>query len=214
MMNQKRTIGTWVLMLYLSVSCGQSTNTTPGQQKLADSDCDHPDAPVGCRFVHMPATLTSVMKINYEGVPGTPMFIKGVLYKSDGKTPWPGVILYGYHTDSKGYYSKRGNEKGIQKVQGQLHGWCKSDSHGRYEIQSIRPAPYPGNQNPAHIHLVVQLPETGKMFYINDIVFDDDPIVKRMQESNPNHSHIAGVMTLKKQDGVWRGNHDIILKPQ
>src|SRR6476469_8749496 len=43
---------------------------------------------------------------------GPRMVISGTIYKPDGKTPAPGVILYVYHTDQTGHYSKKGNEKG------------------------------------------------------------------------------------------------------
>src|SRR6187200_2016893 len=38
---------------------------------------------------------------------GPKIEISGTIYKPDGKTPAPGVILYVYHTDQKGLYSPK-----------------------------------------------------------------------------------------------------------
>ncbi len=65
---------------------------------LSDT-CDDPDADIRCSFLNMPPSLSHIMMI--PG-PGEKMIITGILYKADGKTPWPDVIMYAYHTDSKG----------------------------------------------------------------------------------------------------------------
>src|SRR5688572_15322944 len=49
--------------------------------------------------------------------------INGTVYKEDGKTPAPGVIIYIYHTDQAGVYPTRGDEKGWAKRHGYLRGW-------------------------------------------------------------------------------------------
>ncbi len=121
----------------------------------------------------MPTNLTSTMTISNQKEAGEKLIISGTTFKADGKTAFPNVILYAYHTDSKGYYSKIGTEKGVQKWHGRLHGWCKTDKNGRYEMQTIRPALYPDNSMPAHIHTAIKT-DSGQMYWITDYVFKDD----------------------------------------
>src|SRR6266446_2307280 len=64
--------------------------------------------------------------------PGPKMVINGVIYKADGKTPAPGVVLYVYHTDQTGHYSKKGNEKGWGLRHGYIRGWMKTNNNGEY----------------------------------------------------------------------------------
>jgi protocatechuate 3,4-dioxygenase beta subunit len=105
----------------------------------------------------MPPKPGAIMMIPHDkGV--AEMIISGIIYKSDGITPYPGVALYAYHTDEKGKYSKSGKETGVQKWHGRHHGWCVTDSKGSYEIRTIRPAPYPGNTIAAHVHTTLMEP--------------------------------------------------------
>jgi protocatechuate 3,4-dioxygenase beta subunit len=61
-----------------------------------------------------PATLTSRARIAPAGEPGIPMVIHGRVFKSDGRTPAPGIIVFAYHTDRTGIYAPR--EQGPRSV--------------------------------------------------------------------------------------------------
>ena len=174
--------------------------------------CDNPDAKINCCFVNMPSKLTNVMTIAGQNEPGDKLIITGTLFKSDGVTPYPNVILYAYHTDNSGYYSKKGNEKGFQKWHGHLHGWCKSDNDGKYELRTIRPARYPDNSMPAHIHAAFKSPG-GQMDYINDFVFKDDSLVNEKYLSSLFNIGGTGVVDIQKTaKNIWAGKRDLILK--
>ena len=110
--------------LILTVSsCMEAQQNRPGVQTLTNDDCDDsPDVNIECYFVNMPDNLESTMMIPSEGETAKELIITGTIYKADGKTPYQYAILYAYHTDSDGYYSKRGNETGVQKWHGKLHG--------------------------------------------------------------------------------------------
>jgi len=186
-------------------SCGQSNSKSP--PKAVEMDCG-PDATVECSFLNMPGDVGSIMEIPANS--GTPMIITGTIYKADGVTPYPGVALYAYHTDDKGKYSKSGNETSVQKWHGRHHGWCKTDSKGKYEIHSIRPARYPDNTMPAHIHSTIMEPG-GKKYWINDFVFKDDSLVNKEYISSLIGAGDNGIVDLKLSDGKWIGIRDIIL---
>ena len=135
---------------------------------MGTPDCvqDGPRAPSGlggrcdgCELMYegMPKELGWQTAIAMEGEPGEPLEMRGVIYRSDGKTPAPDVILYVYHTDAKGYYSPApGQAQG--RRHGHLRGWMKTDREGRYRFRTIRPAPYPNARIPAHIHPIVKEP--------------------------------------------------------
>ena len=202
-------------LLILTVSsCAEKQQQRVGIQTSTSTQpdaCDSPDADIECYFINMPETLESTMIIPSEGETAEELIITGTIFKADGKTPYQNVILYAYHTDSKGYYSKRGNETGIQKWHGKLHGWCKTDSSGRYTIKTIRPAPYPNNSIPAHIHSAIKMPDNFSL-HINDFVFTDDPLVNEKYKSSfVREVGGTGIIELKKIDNTWIGQRDIVL---
>jgi protocatechuate 3,4-dioxygenase beta subunit len=153
------------------------------------------------------------MSIAKQDEPGERLVISGTIFKADGRTPYPNVILYAYHTDNKGYYSKTGKETGILKWHGRLHGWCKTDQNGYYEIRTIRPARYPNNSIPAHIHMTVKEPMDKGTYHISDCVFKDDSLVNEQYlQSIRSMIGASGVVTLKKStEGIWVGRRDIVL---
>lgn len=206
-----------LIAIYLFVSCSQVTpeNNVTHPVAVAQKDtCDNPDANINCCFNSIPANLGSVMTIGNLHEPGDKLVISGTIYKADGTTPYANVLVYAYHTNSKGYYAKAGDETGVQKWHGHLHGWCKTDDKGYYEIRSIRPARYPGNAIPAHIHAAVREPQ-GSTYYISDFVFKDDSLVNdRYVKSITSSVGGAGIVNVvRSPNGTWTGQRDIILAP-
>lgn len=202
------------LLIYFS-SCDQTTTKSATAQILtseAKDSCDNPDANINCYFMNMPSALTNIMTIGGQNEAGEKLVITGTIFKADGITPFPDVILYAYHTDNTGHYSKKGDETGVQKWHGHLHGWCKSGNKGQYEIRTIRPARYPGNAIPAHIHAAFKTPD-GQMNYLNDFVFKDDSLVNKQYLSRLSDAGGTGVVEIKKtSQNVWTGKRDIIIK--
>ena len=77
-----------------------------------------------------------------------------------------------------------------------------TDSAGHYTIKTIRPAPYPNNSIPAHIHSAVKIPDNS-MLYINDFVFADDPLIDEEYKSSfERQDGGTGIMELIKIDNV------------
>jgi protocatechuate 3,4-dioxygenase beta subunit len=202
------------LVQVLLGSC-QNTASDPSMAVREDSTsatdtCNDPDAHIGCCFLNMPETLTHVMQIAPMGITGDRIIVNGRSIRGDG-TPLSGAILYVYHTDHTGHYSKIGNETGFQKWHGHLHGWCVTDSLGRYELHTIRPAPYPSNTMPAHIHCAIKEP-SGRLYYINDFVFKDDSLVNDRYLRGLNLTGGNGIVDLRKNlDGIWLGERDIVI---
>ena len=147
----------------------------PGVEHRVGGGCD------GCElmFVGMPDSISSVDTSSGFGGPGQQLLIEGTVYHLDGKTPAPGVILYYWQTDHTGLYSAK--EGGDQRVRrhGDLRGWIKTGKNGQYKIYTVRPAPYPNTDNPAHVHISLKEPAIPNEYYIDDILFDDDPLVTK-----------------------------------
>lgn len=175
--------------------------------------CDSPDSPIRCSFAQMPLQLSFIMQIAGTEEPGERLVIRGKILKSDGITPVSGAKLYGYQTNAKGIYAKKGGEEGVLRWHGHLHGWCETDAEGRYEIHTIRPARYPSNTMPAHIHPIIWI-EGSEPFYLTDFVFSDDDLVdNKYLNSLHQIAGGTGIVSLKKNaDNVWEGERTILLK--
>lgn len=179
----------FVFLFVVSVSAGAQTPT--------NDQCDDDNENVACCFINAPKQLSHSISIADQREPGERLHLTGVVRKADGRTSVPGIVIYAYHTNKNGVYPKRGNEVGIHTWHGYLHAWGKTNERGEFEIRSIRPAQYPSNNTPAHIHLVVKEPG-GAMYYVNDITFADDPLVHDKGEE--------GIVEVKKSAaGIWEG---------
>lgn len=144
---------------------------------------------------------------------GQKLMVTGTVYKIDGRTPAPNVILYYHHTDNEGYYSPGDKTPYNSTRHGHIRGWVKTDSQGRYTIYSIRPGPYPGAEDPQHIHLIVKEPDIETEYWIHDMVFDDDPRLLPYQKKhpNPNPRCGSGILRVLLKDAVQIAEHDIVL---
>jgi protocatechuate 3,4-dioxygenase beta subunit len=196
------------LMALIALATGATYCVQEGQRppKRVGGGCD------GCELIYegVPKGLDWKTSIAGEGEPGEPLEIQGVIYRRDGKTPAPDVILYVYHTDAKGDYSPaRGQLHG--RRHGHLRGWMKTNREGRYQFRTIRPAPYPRGKIPAHIHPIVKEPLRNE-YYIDEFVFADDPFVTSKERGKMEGRGGSGVVDLtRNKQGVWVGHRDIIL---
>lgn len=186
----------------MSSGCAQPQKT----DRVVGSPCEDCEM----MFEGMPQNPSWQTTIAGPDEPGEPLIISGVIYKKDGKTPAPGVILYVYHTDSKGLYSPAPKQTAAKR-HGHLRGWIKTDEIGRYEFKTIRPASYPNSQNPQHIHPLIKEPGVT-LYWIDEFLFEDDPVLTEREKSQQDKRGGSGIMALKKNDkGVWIGKRDIIL---
>ena len=103
-----------------------------------------------------PAHVSSSERIAPTAEPGTPLTVHGIVVDPAGK-PAAGVEILAYHTDSTGLYAAPGAADPWR-----LKGWVVTDAQGRFEFRTIRPAPYPGGQIAAHIHLLISTSCCGR----------------------------------------------------
>lgn len=142
---------------------------------------------------------------------GQKLLITGTIYQLDGKTPAPNVILYYYHTDINGYYSdKKGLDPHVKR-HGYIRGWVKSDAQGKYAIYTVRPASYPNTDFEAHIHPSIKEPNIDKEYYIDEFVFDDDPLLTAEKRKKLPNRGGSGVLRVLMAGNLQIAEHDIIL---
>ncbi len=161
-----------------------------------------------CGSFKPPAQIPSEGRIAPPAEPGQPLELWGTIWQPNRRTPAPNVVLFAYHTDAQGHYNAPNSP-----FNPRLHGWVQSDARGRYQLTTIMPAPYPGRDTPAHIHLSLfaeDLPE----YWVDDVWFAGDPLITPHQRSLLTGRGGGGeTVTLARQDtGALRGRRDFVLE--
>ena len=146
-------------------------------------------------------------RIGTDAEPGTALVVSGTIYAADGRTAVEGATLHVYHTDARGIYS---DAQGDPRQTARLRGRMLTGRDGRYEFRTIRPASYPGNTIPAHIHASVKAPGIEER-WITDYWFDDDPLLSKSdRERHGGGGAFSPVMRLTRDaSGALRGTRDI-----
>lgn len=192
----------------LGAACGEASAGRGSKARRDLYNCE------GCEAVaeRDPASLTWETRIAPPAEPGEPMRIEGRVFKADGHTPAPDVVIYAHQTNADGLYANGTNESEWSRRNGRLRGWVKTDAEGRYAFVTIKPAPYPDATMPAHVHLMVG--EQGhRPYYIDDIVFDGEfgvtPTYRKQQELRGG----SGIVRLERgADELWIARRDIVLE--
>jgi protocatechuate 3,4-dioxygenase beta subunit len=108
-----------------------------------------------------PATLSSRSRIAPSGEPGSPLLIRGQVFLPGGRAPAPDVVVHAYHRDVHGFDFGPGDRA---LTTWRLQGWAKTDSEGRFEFQTIRPAPdHLGREGP-HVHFTLESGRFGRQW--------------------------------------------------
>ncbi|MCB9279308.1 MAG: intradiol ring-cleavage dioxygenase [Lewinellaceae bacterium] len=202
-----------VTILVFTACKGQSGNQQPAEAEKTAANQPVGGYCEGCELIYagMPATMAALDTSVGWAEPGQKLLVRGTVYKRDGKTPAPDVILYYYHTDNNGYYSPGPGMPEKAKRHGHIRGWVKTGADGRYAIYTIRPAPYPNRQAQAHIHPVIKEPDIENEYYIDEWVFDDDPLltteIRRKMENRGGN----GIMKVRTSGDLQIAERDIIL---
>ena len=188
-------------------SCGAQTRSpAPPSAAAVGGGCD------GCEGIYegIPERLSWQTEIAPASELGERLEMSGRILRADGRTPAAGVILYVYHTDATGHYSPAPNAPGNARRHGHLRGWVKTDEAGEYKFTTIRPAPYPSRDNPAHIHPIIKEPDKNE-YYIDEYVFDDDPLLTPQKRAALENRGGSGIVRLTRSGGAWAGRRDITL---
>lgn len=197
-----------LLTVLLFSSCqGQTQGNHAAKAKLIGGGCD------GCElmYIGMPKQIKAIDTSSGWTEKGQKLLVSGTVLKRDGKTPAPDVIIYYWQTDNKGYYSTR---KGMDRRtlrHGHIRGWVKTDQQGKYAIYTIRPATYPDRSEPAHIHISIKEPQLPVEYYIDEFVFDDDPLLLPKKRESLENRGGSGILKSSVSGHLQIAKHDIIL---
>jgi len=115
-----------------------------------------------------PARVGSSERIAPANQAGIPFVVRGTVLDPSGK-PATGVEVFAYQTDTHGVYAPPGSADPWP-----LKGWAVTDAQGRFEFRTIRPAAYPSNTIPGHVHLTFKGACCGRQ--VTEVMFDDDPL--------------------------------------
>jgi protocatechuate 3,4-dioxygenase beta subunit len=86
----------------------------------------------------------------------------------------------------------------------------KTNNEGQYAFYTLKPAPYPGHSDPAHIHITVKEPDKAE-YWIDDFMFDDDPLLTAEKRHRQQARGGNGILRLQVKNGMLTANRDIIL---
>lgn len=200
-----------VINTFLLFSCNGQTITndknSPEKTNLVGGPFENGEF----MYLGMPENIKSMDTSAGWAQNGQKILITGTIYKLNGKTPAPGVILYYYHTDINGVYAgKPGLDPRVVR-HGYIRGWVKSDTKGKYAIYTVRPAPYPNRNFEAHIHPSIKEPNIDKEYYIDEFVFDDDKLLTGEKRKKLPNRGGSGILRVFKKGDLQIAEHNIIL---
>jgi protocatechuate 3,4-dioxygenase, beta subunit len=208
-------VGLWILLLSTLTGCNGQTrannelqiNSSTDKTKLVGGGCD------GCElmYVGMPTNIKSVDTSEGWTEKGQKLLVTGIVYKLDGKTPAPNVIIYYWQTDNNGYYSPKDGMDEKARRHGHLRGWVRTDDNGKYSIYTIKPAPYPNENIPAHIHTSIKEPNIQNEYYIDEFIFDDDKLLTSAKRKALENRGGSGILRVLISGDLQIAEHNIIL---
>ena len=202
----KHSIIILVTLLLAMEGCSQVNQKPENELKVGDG-CE------GCEAVYE-SPVPFVKLLPTDTLPdfsetGPKMVISGIIYDINRK-PAKDIVLYVYHTDQKGIYPRKGDEKGWGLRHGYLRGWVKTNEKGEYKFYTLRPASYPNSNNPQHIHPTIKEPGKSE-YWIDEFVFEDDPYLTAEQRKYHRGRGGNGIIMLKNENGLLVGYRDIYL---
>jgi protocatechuate 3,4-dioxygenase, beta subunit len=200
-------ITTFLLFFQVLVSHGCSQSPATPAKKIG-GPCE------GCEAIYespIPfGELLWILEMPDYKENGPRLQITGTVYKADGITPASGVVLYVYHTNQRGLYTTRQTETGWGKRHGYIRGWLKTNEEGAYRFTTLKPAPYPGANIPAHIHITVKEPDKNE-YWLDDFVFDDDPLLTPEEGNRQQNRGGNGIVTTTKNGSILHAVRNIYL---
>ena len=150
-----------------------------------------------------PETNNWKITIASDSEPGKRLIVTGQVFENDGTTPVKDAEIFVYQTDAAGYYRDEGNRIG---------GTMLTNSEGRYEYHTIKPAPYPGGSNPAHVHYKITGKNIPEQWF--ELQFADDKLLSKAQiEKEMKKGSFSQIQqTTKDSNGTLKCVMDIIIK--
>ncbi len=134
---------------------------------------------------------------------GTPIVLKGYIFKEDGKTPINNALVEVWHCDENEVYDNTSDDY-------KYRGGQRTKADGKYEFKSILPVPYKADPKdekswrPAHIHMRVSV--ANQQDLITQLYFKDGKYVDT-DKSASDPKAVNRILTIAKNNS---GESEII----
>ena len=124
------------------------------------------------------------------GSKGDVMHLEGIIFKEDGKTPLPNVLIEAWQCDEHEHYDNVSDEY-------LFRGAVKTGRDGKYAFKTIVPVPYKDGDawRPAHIHL--RISSNDHQDLITQIYFKGDPHIEEDAAAKSPQS-VNRILEIKK----------------
>ena len=211
-MSFKIPVSTLYMSMILFIACA-GRNNVESQVSVSPTIRHISGACEDCElmFAGMPTKLSPADTSDGWYEPGQKLIVSGKIYSPDKRSPAADIILYYYHTDQKGIYAPDKKNDGIAQRHGRLRGWVRTGADGSYSIFTSRPAQYPNNNIEAHIHLLIKEPDIDKPYWIDEWVFDDDPLLTPDLRRRFEKRGGSGILNIAYDGAIQVATHDIFL---
>lgn len=202
------------LILFACLNLASCNGQTPKKQTSILSDDFDQSPPFYYKMPHKISAIDSSPAFKQKG---QKILLTGTVYKRDGKTPAADVILYYYQTDTHGVYATNESEERnmpknkLGQTHGYIRGWLKTDQQGKYAIYTLKPGSYPSRDEAAHVHLTVKEEQMKEPYYLDNFIFDDDPLLTTERRRKMENRGGSGVIRFVQKDAMWIGERNIIL---
>ena len=190
-------------------SPGCTAAAAPAREPVVGLPCE------GCEaiFAGMPEEPAAAARIGPLGELGEPLRIVGTVFDPSGK-PAPGIVVYAYQTDAAGHYPPDEARRGQPGARhGRLRAWVRTDGHGEYAFDTIRPGRLSRHGHPAarpHAR-----PRAGALHLLHrrrPVRRRSAPHRREARELRTGGRGGSGIAApTKGSDGVWNVRRDIRL---
>lgn len=144
--------------------------------------------------------------------PGKKITVMGTVLSEKGE-PVADALVYVYQTSAKGWYADTAAHVGVNEGDmrhARLFAYLKTNSNGRFELETIQPAGYPGSDLPAHIHIMMWHRGEYMAGMPAELLFDDD---ERLTAERRKSARVAGFLIEKNSGTPARPVYKYVLKP-
>ncbi len=192
-------------------ACSNQPNNTNESAAKPAAGVGGPCESCEIMYIDMPGNIDAVDTSAGWQEAGQKLLITGTVYKQDGKTPAPGIIIYYWQTGNNGLYSPAEGLNEKAKRHGHIRGWMKTSHDGKYALYTLKPAPYPNSNNPSHIHPLIKEPNIANEYYFDEFLFDDDSLLTAEKRKNLENRCGNGIVKTSLQNAVLVAERDIVL---
>lgn len=130
--------------------------------------------------------------------PGRRIRLLGRVVDMETGTPLAGALVHLYHTDARGEY-RPGMDAGGGAGNPRLRAFLRTDSKGRFVVDTIMPERYPNSSVPRHVHYDVRA--KGYPQLVSECFFDGDPNLSAETRANAPGNNFPIVELTAGKDG-------------